>query len=335
MRIKAGGNVGIGTPGPNAKLEVRGATLVSDDGLGDFVKQHVSGTTSAISLGATQTSSDGEVKLEYNRSSGKFHNYIGSDASINYMTVTGGGNVGLGTDSAGEKLVVDGNITATGNVTADSVTGAEDNDFLILKSDPQSPTPSTGGSQIQLFSADSGQDSQIYHRGKYHIFQTLGGTQVVSINSNAAQVNVTGRLEFDALKGTGSTEVTNILDQDNMSSNSASALATQQSIRAFTAMSPIQNGSGGGYTGGESVTFPNGLILKMGKTGDVVQDGDTTVSFDSDFPNEIISLVITKEGAKNVGGNGEITASNVSVSGFVYNNGSDSTGKCNYMAMGR
>ena len=54
MTIKDDGNVGIGTTSPSSKLEVQGATLVSDDGVGDFVKQNVSGTTSTISLGATQ-----------------------------------------------------------------------------------------------------------------------------------------------------------------------------------------------------------------------------------------------------------------------------------------
>lgn len=42
-----------------------------------------------------------------------------------------------------------------------------------------------------------------------------------------------GLITFASLKGTGSTTVTNILDEDNMASNSATALATQQSIKAY------------------------------------------------------------------------------------------------------
>jgi hypothetical protein len=43
----------------------------------------------------------------------------------------------------------------------------------------------------------------------------------------------TGLVTFASLKGTGATTVTNILDEDNMASDSATALATQQSIKAY------------------------------------------------------------------------------------------------------
>jgi hypothetical protein len=46
-------------------------------------------------------------------------------------------------------------------------------------------------------------------------------------------IDVTGTVEFNGLSGTGSVTVTDILDQDDMSSNSATALATQQSIKAY------------------------------------------------------------------------------------------------------
>ena len=48
-----------------------------------------------------------------------------------------------------------------------------------------------------------------------------------------AGVTVNGTVEFDGLSGTGAVNVTDILDQDDMSSNSATALATQQSIKAY------------------------------------------------------------------------------------------------------
>ena len=47
-------------------------------------------------------------------------------------------------------------------------------------------------------------------------------------------LNVGGSVEFDSLSGTGSVSITDILDEDNMASNSATALATQQSIKAYT-----------------------------------------------------------------------------------------------------
>ena len=47
-------------------------------------------------------------------------------------------------------------------------------------------------------------------------------------------LDVGGSVEFDSLSGTGSVAITDILDEDNMASNSATALATQQSIKAYT-----------------------------------------------------------------------------------------------------
>jgi hypothetical protein len=42
-----------------------------------------------------------------------------------------------------------------------------------------------------------------------------------------------GTVEFDQLSGTGSVDVSDILDQDGFTNNSADALATQQSIKAY------------------------------------------------------------------------------------------------------
>ncbi len=43
------------------------------------------------------------------------------------------------------------------------------------------------------------------------------------------------------------------------------------------------------YAGEESITFPNGLILKHGITGVVAQDTDVTVTFGSAFPTAVVS----------------------------------------------
>ena len=62
------------------------------------------------------------------------------------------------------------------------------------------------------------------------------GTNPTSLNTGAitsTSLNVNGTIEFDGLSGTGSVAVTDILDEDNMSSNSATALATQQSIKSY------------------------------------------------------------------------------------------------------
>jgi len=72
-----------------------------------------------------------------------------------------------------------------------------------------------------------------------------------------------------------------ILDEDDMVSNSATALATQQSIKTYV------DATAGGFTpstyaGEESVTLPNGLIMKFG-TVSAAGNSTTTVTFDTNL----------------------------------------------------
>ena len=85
-----------------------------------------------------------------------------------------------------------------------------------------------------------------------------GTTGAFSSSLTATSLDVSGLVEFDSLSGTGSVAITNILDEDNMASNSATALATQQSIKAYV-LANINTGSflplsGGTLTGGLSGT---------------------------------------------------------------------------------
>ena len=82
-----------------------------------------------------------------------------------------------------------------------------------------------------------------------------------------------------------------ILDEDDMVSDSDTALATQQSIKSYV------DATAGGFTpstyaGEESVTLPNGLIMKFGLFSGVTTTG-TTLSFSSAFPTAVISATAT------------------------------------------
>ena len=72
-----------------------------------------------------------------------------------------------------------------------------------------------------------------------------------------------------------------ILDEDDMVSDSDTALATQQSIKSYV------DATAGGFTpstyaGEESVTLPNGLIMKFG-LATAVANTTTTVTFDTNL----------------------------------------------------
>jgi len=69
--------------------------------------------------------------------------------------------------------------------------------------------------------------------GNFAAGTITAGALTASGAVSAGSVTSTGLVTFASLKGTGATTVTNILDEDNMASDSATALATQQSIKAY------------------------------------------------------------------------------------------------------
>jgi len=62
---------------------------------------------------------------------------------------------------------------------------------------------------------------------------TLYHNNIAKLATTSTGVNVTGLVEFDSISGTGSVAITDIADEDDMSSDSATLLATQQSIKAY------------------------------------------------------------------------------------------------------
>ena len=108
-----------------------------------------------------------------------------------------------------------------------------------------------------------------------------------------AGVTVNGTVEFDGLSGTGAVNVTDILDQDDMSSNSATALATQQSIKAYvdsqvatadTLAEVLANGNTTGGTDiavgtGDDITFADSskAIFGAGNDFEIYSDGTNGV----------------------------------------------------------
>ena len=87
----------------NKGISITGATLVSDDQSNDWVKQSVSGTTSTLTFGNTESTS-GQAKWEYTRSDGRFKGYIGANSVNNFMSIISTGEIGIGTDNPNADL---------------------------------------------------------------------------------------------------------------------------------------------------------------------------------------------------------------------------------------
>ena len=139
---------------------------------------------------------------------------------------------------------------------------------------------------LNIVSAD---DSDVRIKGSAGIMAFFEDGAGVTLQYNGSQkfettnagINVTGTVEFDGLSGTGSVSVTDILDEDNMSSNSATALATQQSIKAY-----VDSNSGASVSNGS-----NDRILTS--TGGNGIQAESDFQFDGTnvfIPNEIRHL---------------------------------------------
>ena len=163
------------------------------------------------------------------------------------------------------KAYVDTTVAATNEVVEDTspqLGGTLDtNGNLIQFGD-------SGGATDDRLQFGASQDLQIYHDGSNSNITDVGTGKLVlrsdgtgvDINKGSAEniakfivdgavelyydnskkfettssgIDVTGLVEFDSISGTGSVAITDIADEDDMSSNSATQLATQQSIKAY------------------------------------------------------------------------------------------------------
>jgi len=150
---------------------------------------------------------------------------------------------------------------------------------------------------------------------------------------NVANLKVLGNTSGSA---SAPQEVT-INDTDNMSDASDTTIATSESIKAYvdTTAAPTVGFLPTSYTGGESVTLPNGLIMKMGISASVGADSSLTVEFGTDFNAAPITVQLTKFRGLATNGAGELTADNITASEFTIRNGLDTAGQVYWFAIGR
>ena len=119
-----------------------------------------------------------------------------------------------------------------------------------------------------------------------------GTTTVVNLTSSGTIDAAT--VEFNSLSGTGSVAITDILDQDNMSSNSATALATQQSIKAYVDSSVASFDTlaevlaQGNTTGGTDIVMSAGDNI-TNASGDLTIDVAGSIKLDADSSNIYLS----------------------------------------------
>ena len=189
--------------------------------------------------------------------------------------------------------------TTTGDITLDT---QESNRDIIFKG-------TDGGVDITPLQLDMSEGGKAIFSGV-----TIADNTISSRSSNAdLELNAsgTGTVVLENLKvGTGGSTVTTILDEDNMATNSATALATQQSIKAYvdSEISGVSGGSTGDLTiSGSTISAPSNadLTLNAGGTGSVDIDGiqikGTSIS-STDSTQININENVSIDGTLNVGG---------------------------------
>jgi len=110
--------------------------------------------------------------------------------------------------------------------------------------------------------------------------------------SKIADANVTTAKIADA--NVTFAKLADVIDDDTMATATDTTLATSESIKAYVDAS-AQTFTPSTYSGEESVTLPNGLIMKWG-IASLNAVGDT-ITFATAFPNAVVNVQGNKHGA--------------------------------------
>ena len=170
-------------------------------------------------------------------------------------------------------------------LTADKI-----NNLLDLATFNQSATDSastTVNSASQIVVADSGVTTAKLATDAVETAKIKDANVTKAKIEDVADYKVLGNVSG----ATAAPAEVSILDEDDMTSDSATALATQQSIKAYVDSS-AQTFVPASYAGEGSVTLPNGLIMKFGTTT-AVSGTNTAVNFAANFPTAALNAQIT------------------------------------------
>jgi hypothetical protein len=156
------------------------------------------------------------------------------------------------------------------------------------------------------------------------MFVFCDGTNVVQAVTRIASADV----DFAKLKGTGAVVVTNILDEDNMASDSATALATQQSIKAYVDSQIAANNdlsevlANGNTTGGTDLAVSAGDDITFTATSNAIFADNGKAIFGAGSDLQIYHDGTTSKIDGNLSVTNALTLSAGTANGVTYLNGS-------------
>ena len=237
-------------------------TITSTGGGGDVTLAGNNSFTGLNSFSNT-TTFNGEVAANAGISSN--NNLLFATGGSEQMRISSAGNVGIGASSPTNPLHLVGLNQV--KLRIEGGTGSPSQLFDTISSDSGSPlsclsyiTSSKGDLTFDMDFSNVQANTAAYFK--------IDQAQRLKVDGTG--IDVTGTVEFDGLSGTGTVTVTDILDEDTMVSNSATALATQQSIKAYvdanaggggdiTAVTAGTGLTGGGTTGAVTLNAAGGI----------------------------------------------------------------------------
>jgi hypothetical protein len=195
------------------------------------------GDTTNTNLGLLDTALDGQVSITLASAgnSGSPNNLpisdgAASDGRNRMITFADGGDLGATafvqlTPNDSEKIIyVRNSLSGSRSIIMFQGTYNASNDYEI---------PAGTTAVIYFDGAGAGAvAANVFNNAHFDALNVVGNVTVGGDVTVTGTVDA-GTVEFDNLSGTGAVSVTNILDEDNMASDSATALSTQQSIKAY------------------------------------------------------------------------------------------------------
>lgn len=189
-------------------------------------------------------------------------------------------------------------ILANGNTTGGTNIDVDDDDKIRLGANPdleiyhdstsnQSRIFAAGGGDLRIagtnvrLSGTAGTETMVH--GAANGAVTLYYDNSAKLATTTSGVDVTGTVEFDSLSD-GTTTITGFVDEDNMSSDSASLIPTQQSVKAYVdAQVTASDLDFQGDTGGAlSIDLDSETLTVAGGTGIDTSGATNTLTINID-----------------------------------------------------